>query len=281
MYNKFGFCKFKDMCRKPHVMEICQDSSCKAIKSCSKRHPKVCKRFAAENECKFGIECSYQHIKSVKCIEQNKLKEKVEEMEKKMEELDIKVVNSEMKDKVKLLEAVVQKMFVNIIQLEAKVNELKTVIKDKDMIEEASGKDDILEAEYKSNQEKQIKTKQNIINKCDKCNYSCKKINMMKEHMETKHSDFKCKACKEKFSSANNLLQHIADKHSMKPVQSECVKSKDDKRIEDVKIFECPKCNELISKDDKLNYPKEKGQQWCGLCTILSYGEKEYGLVQP
>ena len=88
------------------------------------------------------------------------MKEKVEEMEKKMEELELKAENSEMKDKVKLLEAVVQKMFVNIIQLEAKVSELKTIIKEKDIIEEASVKDDIIEAECKSNQEKTNKVKQ-------------------------------------------------------------------------------------------------------------------------
>ena len=154
LYNKFGFCKFKELCRKGHVKQICEDSDCKETKICSKRHPKVCKRYAAENECKFGVECSYRHIKSAKCLEQNKMKEKVEEMEKKMEELELKAENSEMKDKVKLLEAVVQKMFVNIIQLEAKVSELKTIIKEKDIIEEASVKDDIIEAECKSNQEK-------------------------------------------------------------------------------------------------------------------------------
>ena len=37
----------------------------------------------------------------------------------------------------------------------------------------------------------------------------------------------------------------------------------------------------VFSKEDKLNNPKEKGQKWCSLCTILSYGEQEYGLVQP
>ena len=66
-YNKFGFCKFKDTCRNQHIVQICEDLSCKEIKICQKRHPKVCKRFAAEKECRFGIDCSYKHKKSEKC----------------------------------------------------------------------------------------------------------------------------------------------------------------------------------------------------------------------
>ena len=45
--------------------------------------------------------------------------------------------------------------------------------------------------------------------------------------------------------------------------------------------FKCPKCGKVFSKEDNLNYPKEKGHKWCSLFTILSYGEQEYGPVQP
>ena len=42
MYNKFGCCKFKDKRTKD-------------------------KRFAAEKECRFGIDCPNKHKKSEKC----------------------------------------------------------------------------------------------------------------------------------------------------------------------------------------------------------------------
>ena len=107
MYNKFDFCKFKDTCRKQHFRQIFEDLSCKEIKNCQKRHPKVCKRFAAHNECRFGIDCSYKHQKSEKYIEQNVLKEKIQEMEKKVEEVALKIEDNELIKKVNLLETVV------------------------------------------------------------------------------------------------------------------------------------------------------------------------------
>ena len=52
--------------------------------------------------------------------------------------------------------------------------------------------------------------------------------------------------------------------------------------VEDVNldIFKCPKCEKVFSKGDNFNYPKAV-LKWCSLCTILNYGEQEYGLVQP
>ena len=72
-------------------------------------------------------------------------------------------------------------------------------------------------------------------------------------------------------------------------MKSKCLKfheeNKDEGEVtaEDVSItnFKCPKCGKVFSKEDNLNYPKKKVQKWCSLCTILSYGDQEYGLVQP
>ena len=54
-----------------------------------------------------------------------------------------------LKEKVKLLEAVVQKMFVNVIKLEAEISNKKVIIKDNDIIVEANND----KAEFKSKQE--------------------------------------------------------------------------------------------------------------------------------
>ena len=44
MFNKFGFCKIGENCRKIHLVEICLKDVCEARK-CDKRHPRPCKFF--------------------------------------------------------------------------------------------------------------------------------------------------------------------------------------------------------------------------------------------
>ena len=81
-----------NMNAKKNYKQICENSSsCKSMKSCPKRHPKVCKRYDTENECRFGEKCSYQHKTSIKSLEQNELKETVKQMEIVIKELAIKV----------------------------------------------------------------------------------------------------------------------------------------------------------------------------------------------
>ena len=74
---------------------------------------------------------------------------KIINQENKLENLKTALTEeSELKEKVKLLEAVVQKMFVNVIKLEAEVNNKKVTIKDNKLVEEAN--DGIVE--FKSKQ---------------------------------------------------------------------------------------------------------------------------------
>ena len=45
-YYKFGFCKFKSICKRQHFDQKCENLSiCRDIAKCMKRHPKTCKRF--------------------------------------------------------------------------------------------------------------------------------------------------------------------------------------------------------------------------------------------
>ena len=208
-----GYCKFGEHCRKHHVNIICKKENCNS-KDCIERHPKICKYFTVGNACKFDDSCSYLHVKrneNSDISEQNTLKEKVQEMEKKMEEAALKVEHNELKEKVKLLEAVVQNMFQNLIRLDREVGELRTINKSKDITEKASTKRlsikevTIPEKEYQSKEEtiskevdiikkvnnpKLSNFKEDKLNdhfKCDNCDYSCKKSNVMKKHMNTKH----------------------------------------------------------------------------------------------
>ena len=62
MFSKFGYCRYKERCKRKHYKEVCkQDESCQAIKTCTKRHPKKCKKNETERGCRFGIECSYHY----------------------------------------------------------------------------------------------------------------------------------------------------------------------------------------------------------------------------
>ena len=57
---KFGFCKFGEKCRKQHLKETCQTYDCQ-VKTCNKRHPRICKYFSVNQICKFGDTCCYKH----------------------------------------------------------------------------------------------------------------------------------------------------------------------------------------------------------------------------
>ena len=62
-HHKFGYCRFKDQCKKEHLKEKCQSlSACTEVKSCNKRHPKACKRFVFEKFCRFNDDSAYLHL---------------------------------------------------------------------------------------------------------------------------------------------------------------------------------------------------------------------------
>ena len=59
-FNKFGFCKFGETCRKRHVQKCCDSIECDIL-SCENRHPKICRFFITYKRCKFGDFCKYKH----------------------------------------------------------------------------------------------------------------------------------------------------------------------------------------------------------------------------
>ena len=62
MFSKFGYCRYKEQCRRRHYREICiENENCKARMECPKRHPKKCKKYRTEKGCRFGSDCSYEH----------------------------------------------------------------------------------------------------------------------------------------------------------------------------------------------------------------------------
>ena len=62
-YFKFGFCRFKEMCRFMHISEVCENPSCE-IKLCNLRHPRICNFFRDYNRCKFSEWCAFKHVEN-------------------------------------------------------------------------------------------------------------------------------------------------------------------------------------------------------------------------
>ena len=63
---------------------------------------------------------------------------------------------------------------------------------------------------------KKDKGKPNNDLKCKMCDYSCKKINSMRKHMNMKHVVQKCKICYKAFPNSIDALVHTAEYHSRK-----------------------------------------------------------------
>ena len=66
-----GYCKFKKDCQFLHPEVICSEAFC-LEKSCNKRHPKPCKKFAI-GFCKFNDLCEFAHDKNLKTISEEYL----------------------------------------------------------------------------------------------------------------------------------------------------------------------------------------------------------------
>ena len=62
-FNKFGYWKHKDMCRKLHINELCENTTCD-FSSCKFRHPKTCKLYWEYRRCKSNP-CAFKHTENI------------------------------------------------------------------------------------------------------------------------------------------------------------------------------------------------------------------------
>ena len=113
-YNKFGFCKFGNKCRKQHVEKCCDVTNCEN-KSCVNRHPKMCRYFSIYRRCKFGDFCMFKH--AVESSESS-LENKINVLEEALEKNKIEI--RDMQNKIDRLEQVItNKKYDGNIQIEA------------------------------------------------------------------------------------------------------------------------------------------------------------------
>ena len=59
-FNKYGFCKYLEKCRRYHENKKCEKLDCE-IRDCPLRHPKVCRFFRDFRFCKFCEWCKFAH----------------------------------------------------------------------------------------------------------------------------------------------------------------------------------------------------------------------------
>ena len=171
-YNKFGFCKFGEFCRKRHISEKCLEPSCE-ISSCNLRHPKICKYFREFKRCKFGEYCYFDHKESGSELLEKRVNDliiKVEKLEKKLEEKESNQLASHS----------------DFYTLEKKIEKIDKLLEDKNKkIEELEQKIMVVEVKCvekaKRNQEKA-----SVI--CKFCPFEAKSASGLKVHMKRKHT---------------------------------------------------------------------------------------------
>ena len=72
----------------------------------------------------------------------------------------------------------------------------------------AEVKDNALE-----NKDSQKKDKMSRDFKCDLCDYKAQKLNTLRKHLNSKHTEQKCKFCGKEFKASMQLVSHVANKH--------------------------------------------------------------------
>ena len=204
-FNKYGFCKFKSTCRKPHIMEICSKNDCE-IRVCSLRHPKLCRYFREIGYCKFGEWCLFKHGNGVK-------------MNIALENVDSKIVKLENESR-KLREILTEKDAA-IESLEEKLGVLEKKLEDVTSL--LGEKIELLEnKENKCEREKDLDTKlkdleekqSNLIEesngkyKCNHCDFTTYFKRGLTIHKKKMHKVFPCTKCDNIFDTKADWKIH-------------------------------------------------------------------------
>ena len=265
MYQKYGFCKYKENCTKKHLNEECKDPKCKSKGSCDKRHPKLCKRYIQEKNCPYGETCGYLHREKEKSPEEKKLMERIEQLEAVVKEKS--TAEMKMEEAVRGLEKVVKAMSRKVIHLEeeiinikdnSKINVSKELFKDKSQYKSSTPVSENKRPTLVDNQQKEYKKVSNVseivekkdvegieskakaaisevkqsVLSCHECDYVAKKEKFLNKHILTKHQDHICKECKEKYQTFMELLKHVANHHSSEPAEEKDVEGEVDPNIQ-------------------------------------------------
>jgi chromosome segregation ATPase len=224
LFNKYGFCKFSDKCRKYHEKNVCENLECE-IKTCVLRHPKVCKFFRDLGYCKFSEYCQFKH-KMRKLPVQDSL---VKEMNDKLGNIEKDLKDKS--DKISKLESEIKDNNLKFFEHEKtieKLNKKLNYLKEKEIIlVELQQKYDDLEKKVEENSFKIIekdKVPEDIPNKneelsvcttdiikCEKCEFTANSESDLKIHIQDNHKrrkNIKCWKCDFTTKTKEDLTTH-------------------------------------------------------------------------
>ena len=237
LFNKFGYCKFSERCRKHHINEICSNSTCN-IFECRQRHPKLCRYFKNYGRCKF-YPCAFRHVSEIsndsndgiKDIKdkidllENAVKEKnrqIEEMSCEITKLETKITEKEANnivqpesiEKIELfqnnvverfeaLEKLMKYFAEQLDKLSEHVNDLAIEFSD-DIGNLSTEKDKSLEQTFKN---------PFLVLKCDICDFVAKSERGLKTHKTRKH--YNCNWCDFVCEEESDIKKHKMDEHTL------------------------------------------------------------------
>ena len=221
-FNKYGYCKYLETCRKYHENKKCENFNCE-VRDCPLRHPINCKWFRDFGFCKFNEWCRFSHDVKKNAHENEEvlnLKEKMKsietELEKKTEkilklEADIKDIQLKMSEK----DQTVSKINKKFNFLKEKVTLLFDMETKIDTIEKAVGK--IVDKPVETTKAVDSQTEENaaaeVVSrevKCNLCEFVAKNKFGLKIHIHKKHSTatFKCFTCDFTCETYSELVDH-------------------------------------------------------------------------
>ena len=251
-WNKFGYCKHGEMCRKFHAKEICENASCQ-IMCCLKRHPKQCKYYINYKQCKFDP-CAFLHVEHTDDSEHLKkenelILSKINDINKSIKELEVKEFETEkfisklldIEKKLDTFNEIRQDIHTNdevIDILTQKVTDLEVSLREKDkIIDELANKvsnlDNVIEklagtVEKINALEEGKKGKSEKFLKCSNCSFETNSKHGLKIHMKKKHTAVQintfpstCHLCEKSCENSSDLKKHILT-HSYKEIKYKC-----------------------------------------------------------
>ena len=221
-FNKYGFCKFLERCRRYHEDKSCENSECE-IRECQLRHPKVCKYFRDFGFCKFSEWCKFSHKVSnetEKTNNEKKLGEKIKTIEINIQQRNEKIVKLE--NEIRDMHLLFSEQKQTMSKLNKKLNALKE--KEKilldleikfDILEKKVDKTNNIEAQeeieiVKDNASIEASSEPSDDLTCKVRDFKAKNKFGLKIHFYKKHSSakFKCFTCDFTCENYSELDEH-------------------------------------------------------------------------
>ena len=228
-FNKYGFCRYQERCRKYHEKNLCENAKC-VVRECVLRHPKFCKYLRDYGHCKFGEWCFFSHKLSIKNY--NIDNDEIKELNDKLNDLNNKIKTCETnimdksneiealekklseKDTIEQREEVLIKFDTKIETFEGKLNTMKMCLENKDdYITNLEAK--VKDVESKHDNFVKIQEAENIENE-KKLQTLLEKLSILENSIIKNSSELlKCTKCKFETHSEQGLKTHITRKHTI------------------------------------------------------------------